>query len=91
MLFCCLLLLLFFNLWDKFLSGPKGILSEMYISMEGSCYNENLQLFSNFLRGVQDKDMVCLNACPLVNSTGGNCKLSTEVFPQRNVLKQPVD
>lgn len=46
------------------------VLSEMYTSMEGSCYIENLQFFSNFQWGFKDKDMVCLNVCPLVNSMG---------------------
>ena len=51
------------------------VLSEMYTSMEGSCYIENFSLFSNFQCGFKDKDMVCLNVCPLVNS-----KLITEVL-----------
>lgn len=52
----------------------------MYTSMEGSCYIENSQLFSNFQWGFRDQDMVRLNECPLVSSTGLNCKVSTEAF-----------
>lgn len=72
-----------------------SVLGEMCTSIEGSCYIENLHLFPNFQQweGVQDKDMVGLNACPLVNSTGkgggGGGASSAVVFLRE--LKQPVD
>lgn len=69
------------------------VLSEMYTSMEGSCYIENFQFFSNFQWGFKDEDMVCLNVCPLVNSMGRIARWVLRFYYMKCVIKkkQPVD